>query len=205
MTRDTVSVPPDGGAQGRRRGGVLNRRRFLQLGGMTAAGLVLPHTRAGDAAPAAPPSLFCNLEGNRTLAASPPVTPYTVALPIPPVAQPVRSDDTTDYYELTMREATATVLPGKQTTIRGYEGRWPGPTIRARVGRGVSVVHHNDLDVETAIHLHGGHVPPEMDGHPIDAIPAGQSREYRHPNAQRTSTLWYHDHVMHLAPENVYR
>src|SRR4051794_38397120 len=80
---------------------------------------------------------FCEVGSPRRLAASPPVVPYVLPLPIPPLAQPTRSDETTDYYELTMRDGNATVVPAKQTPIRGYEGRWPGPTIRAKVGRHV--------------------------------------------------------------------
>lgn len=49
-------------------------------------------------------------------------------LPIPPVLEPTRSDHDGDYYEIEARESTAAIVPGKQTTIRGYNGIFPGPT-----------------------------------------------------------------------------
>jgi spore coat protein A, manganese oxidase len=37
-------------------------------------------------------------------------------LPIPRVLKPVRTDSTTDYYEMTQREAEVEILPGLRTT-----------------------------------------------------------------------------------------
>jgi hypothetical protein len=54
---------------------------------------------------------------------------FEAALPIPPVLEPTRSDEHGDYYEIEARESTATILPGKRTTIRGYNGIFPGPNI----------------------------------------------------------------------------
>ena len=45
--------------------------------------------------------------------------PFTLPLRIPPVLQPVRSDDTGDHYEITQRVATAEILPGVSTRIWG--------------------------------------------------------------------------------------
>jgi hypothetical protein len=43
--------------------------------------------------------------GYASTAGSPQPTPFQVPLPIPPGLSPVRSDATTDYYEITMRKA----------------------------------------------------------------------------------------------------
>jgi spore coat protein A len=51
--------------------------------------------------------------------------PFQVPLPVPPVARPIRSDGTTDYYEI-VREASVEILPGLRTTIMGYDGIFPG-------------------------------------------------------------------------------
>ena len=82
-----------------------------------------------------------------------------------------------------MREATAEILPGFQTPIYGYNGIYPGPTIRARTGREVVVRQYNALPFEANVHLHGGSVPAAHDGHPMDLIPAGGSFEYRSTTA----------------------
>jgi len=128
---------------------------------------------------------------------------FQVPLPRPSVLQPTRTDDTTDYYALSMRAAQAEIVPGTRTPIWGFDGQYPGPTIRARRGRRVVVRQTNELAVPKAVHLHGGHVAPEMDGHPTDLIQPGQSREYDYPNQQLGATLWYHDHAMDRTAQGV--
>jgi spore coat protein A, manganese oxidase len=154
--------------------------------------------------------------------------PFRVPLPIPPVKQPVRTDGTTDYYEIVQRAADAEILPGLRTPILGYDGIFPGPTLVTTSGRRTVVRHRNELPVPVSVHLHGGHTPPESDGGPLDLIlptrgwtrPAhaghgGGSRmrgdeseghrDYVYPMRQRAATLWYHDHRMDFTGPQVYR
>lgn len=141
---------------------------------------------------------------------------FAAAFRLPPVLAPVRSDATTDYYELVQRQASADLLPGVRTPIWGYNGVFPGPTIVSRPGRAAVVRHRNELPVPVVVHLHGGRVPADQDGYPNDyLLPAGMSpevladagavtvleRDYRYPPQPRAATLWYHDHRMdHTAP-----
>ena len=164
----------------------ITRREALYLG----AGLL-----AGSAVPTL-------LADRRTL--RPLTQRFQCSLPIPPVLTPVRTDSTTDYYEVTQREAQLEILPGLQTTIWGYEGMLPGPTIHARRGRCVVVAHTNRLTVPTVVHLHGGVTPPDSDGFPTDLILPGQIRTYVYPNNQSAATLWYHDHAMDHTGQNIY-
>ena len=60
-------------------------------------------------------------------------------LRILPTLNPVRKDAEADFYEITQKEADVEILPGKRTRIWGYEGMFPGPTIRAQRGRKVVV------------------------------------------------------------------
>ncbi|XVH31288.1 multicopper oxidase family protein [Haloferacaceae archaeon DSL9] len=191
------------------------RRNLSKLGVTIGAGLGLPlGTLAGPAARLA--------EAARV--SSPRVERFEVPLPVPPVLEPIRTDGTTDYYELTQREATAEILPGYETTIWGYDGLFPGPTIEARRGRRVVVTQTNELPVPVATHLHGGVTPPESDGFPTDLIlPSDRSADdgpehaagtvarvsngskaYAYPNEQRAATLWYHDHRMDFTGPQVY-
>ena len=94
-----------------------------------------------------------------------------------------------------MKPGTAEILPGLQTPILGYDGRFPGPTIRATRGRAVNVTQRNQSGRELNVHLHGGVTLPQFDGHPHDAIPNGTERLYKYPNVARSATLWYHDHA----------
>jgi spore coat protein A len=110
----------------------------------------------------------------------------------------------TDYYELTERVAKVELLPGTSTTVRSYNGAFPGPLIRARRGRTASVHVRNQLDVGTVVHLHGGVTPPDSDGFPMDLIPPGGERPFVYPNDHPAATLWYHDHAMDHTGQNIY-
>lgn len=158
----------------------------MEVGAAAGAALVLP--RGGSSAEAA---------GGVPL--------FAVPLAIPPVLEPVRSEGGRDYYEITMRAARASILPGKSTPIWGYNGRFPGPTIKARAGREVVVRQINRLRIPTTIHLHGAHVRPRSDGYPLDTIAPGDHKDYFYPNDQLGATLWYHDHTHHHTSRNVYK
>ncbi len=130
-------------------------------------------------------------------------------------------DSTTDFYEVTVRPASASILPGLKTGIWGYDGTFPGPTIEARRGRRVSLRLRNGLPVPIVNHLHGGRTPSESDGYPTDLVlPPGfgpvdmhdlrariaqEEREYVYTNDQRAATLWYHDHRMDFTAPQVWR
>jgi len=156
---------------------------------------------------------------------------FATALPIPPVLEPTRSDEHGEYYELEARESAAAILPGKQTMIRGYNGIFPGPTIKAMRGRATHVRFTNKLQTPVVTHLHGGHTPSDSDGWPTDVIlPPGHpvpatpmqmdhlrdfrrmarasaskyEHNYTYPSDQRAATLWYHDHAMGATGQNVY-
>ena len=124
-----------------------------------------------------------------------PFEPFRRDLPLIPELLPIERTAEHDLYELTIQEGTAEVLPGFETPIYGYDGVYPGPTIRARTGRETVVRQRNALAFESNVHLHGGFVPAGHDGHPMDVIPAGGSFEYHYPNDQDAASLWYHDHA----------
>jgi FtsP/CotA-like multicopper oxidase with cupredoxin domain len=58
--------------------------------------------------------------------------------------------------------------------------------------------------VPTSVHLHGGTVPPDSDGHPEDLIAPGATKTYLSPGRNPASTLWYHDHAIHRTGPNVH-
>jgi spore coat protein A len=154
------------------------------------------------------PSTSAAMPGDGILddfAPSPPVVPFQAPFRTPPVLAPTRADADTDYYEITMRRAVVEILSGRPTTIWGYNGEFPGPTIKARSGRRVVVRQTNDLpDATPSVHLHGGHVEPGFDGYPTDVIARGTAKDYVYPNRQVASTLSYHDHQMHRTGHNVW-
>ena len=189
---------------------MLNRRQWLQAGVAGAAGWLASsqwRMRAHD--PGMPAG------------SSPVLTPFVDPLPIPPASIP-RRQGKTQCHTLVMRAGLTRLhrdLP--LTTIWGFNGQYPGPTIRAVKGEpvvvrqihrlpeisGVSSSHGMPADMPAglpAVHLHGGHVAPEDDGHPREGIVPGGFRDYHYPNAQRGTTLFYHDHSHGQTGRRVY-
>jgi FtsP/CotA-like multicopper oxidase with cupredoxin domain len=73
----------------------------------------------------------------------------------------------------------------------------------------------NKINVETSVHLHGGHTPSHADGFPTFYTDIGKDRDYFYPNtvpkegnvldySEAVSTCWYHDHAMDLTGPNSY-
>ncbi len=127
--------------------------------------------------------------------AASPFTPFSRDLPIPPTLAPQSTRQGVDVYAMDIQEGLAEILPGFETPIYGYEGIYPGPTIRARKGRPTIVRQTNKLGFDSNVHLHGGYVPSAHDGHPMDVILPGKSFDYTYPNDQDAAYLWYHDHA----------
>lgn len=159
--------------------------------------------------------------------------PFVDALPIPGVATPVSGlagGEAT--YEIPMQQFTQQLHRDlAPTTVWGFAGSYPGPTIEATRDAPVTVHWINDLrDSEnnlltshyftvdsclhgpdahgdaprTVVHLHGGHVPAASDGYPEDTVLPGQELIYNYPNNQHAGTLWYHDHALGITRLNVY-
>ncbi len=167
------------------------RRQFLKTLGAAAPALLLPKTGlAGMGGP-----------GNSSTISVP---LFQQPLKIPPVLQPVSSTAWQDVYELTQVSTSVEIIPGTQTPILGYNGMTPGPVLRVDSDRQTVVRHHNNTDVQTTTHLHGGHMQAGDDGHPIDYVNPGATREYVYSNRQLPATLWYHDHPMDVTGEHVY-
>ncbi|MGI2902432.1 multicopper oxidase family protein [Tolypothrix sp. VBCCA 56010] len=131
------------------------------------------------------------------------VEPFTLAFRTPPVLNPVRSDSTTDYYQITIQKAIVEILPGRTTEIWGYNGTFPGPTIKQRKNRSSVVRFINDVNTPTVVHLHGMASLPQYDGYAEDLIPQGYYKDYIYPNIN-AATMWYHDHAVHQTSRNVY-
>lgn len=191
---------------------MLDRRRLLTLGGITAGGvvggaLVLPPALKAKTSPdvAAQPGHqphYTPIAGTRHAR---PGTDFSQRMPIPRELTPARRRDGVDVYRIPIQEVQHEFRPGVASAIRTYGGRFIGPTIRARTGRPVEVTFTNQLAVPSNVHLHGGHVPAASDGHPMTTIAPGGNLTYRYPNSQQGATLWYHDHSHQSEVENVYK
>ena len=184
----------------------LTRREALKLGLLGSAVLLLPLERTARA----------QLKEASRIPESKLPKPFQVPFSVPPVLRPVRRDATTDYYQVSMRQSRVQILPGfGKTTIFGYNGIAPGPTIKARGGRDTVVRQINRLpsrvvvgelgyEPTTSVHLHGSDSRPQYDGYAEDVSSPGEFKDYRYPNDQDARTMWYHDHAIHHTAENAY-
>ena len=126
-------------------------------------------------------------------------------------------------YRIAMRQFQAKVHRDMApSTLWGYGGTFPGPTIDVRSGFPVRIDWINNLpskhlfaidhtlegaaadqpEVRTVVHLHGARVGPESDGFPETWITPGKSASHYYPNQQEAATLFYHDHAMGITRLN---
>jgi FtsP/CotA-like multicopper oxidase with cupredoxin domain len=71
------------------------------------------------------------------------------------------------------------LAPDKVIDTFGYNGAVPGPVLRLREGRQVSIDIRNDTDIDDIVHWHGLYLPAEADGAMEEGSPMVQPR----PNA----------------------
>ena len=80
----------------------------------------------------------------------------------------------------------------------GYNGTAPGPVLRMREGKPVSVEVINDTDTPELLHWHGMLIPPEVDGTAEEGSPyiAPRGRQRFQLTPGPAGTRWYHSHAM---------
>ncbi len=88
------------------------------------------------------------------------------------------------------------------------------------LGSGMMEMNHYAGPIPAVPHLHGGEVPPVLDGGPdawftsdgayhghayyTKAGAAANEAIYRYPNEQEAAMIWFHDHVLGITRLNVY-
>jgi spore coat protein A len=166
---------------------------------------------------------------------SPELERWVDEVPRPATAEPTGKKNGQPYYEIEMQETQQKLhrdLP--ETTVWGYGGLFPGPTIEAEQGEPIYVRWKNDLPdehllpvdttihddiipydldgVRTVTHLHGGNVEDASDGKArgwftrnfAETGPNFEKKDYYYANDQPPATLWYHDHALGITRLNVY-
>jgi FtsP/CotA-like multicopper oxidase with cupredoxin domain len=101
-------------------------------------------------------------------------------------------------YSLRIAPLRLELAPGKMIETFGYNGTVPGPVLRLREGRQVSIDIRNDTDVDDIVHWHGLYLPSEADGAMEEGSPMverGGARRYTF-TAKPVGTRWYHSHNM---------
>jgi FtsP/CotA-like multicopper oxidase with cupredoxin domain len=102
-------------------------------------------------------------------------------------------------YDISVSEKEVEVVPGIVYPAWTYNGRIPGPTIRATEGDLVRIHFHNGSGHPHSMHFHGIH-PAEMDGVPgtIGMVEPGGSFTYEF-DAEPFGLHLYHCHAFPLA------
>src|SRR5919109_4721644 len=98
-------------------------------------------------------------------------------------------------WRLVAEEKTIEVAPGVKYEAWAYNGRVPGPTLRAREGERLRVRFTNGGEHPHTIHFHGIH-PANMDG-VFEVVPPGRSFTYEFP-ARPYGMHLYHCHATPL-------
>src|SRR6516165_10939296 len=109
-------------------------------------------------------------------------------------------DDHPDYL---LRIAPVTVELDRSHILStiGYNGSAPGPLLRMREGKPVTIDVINDTDTPELVHWHGMLVSPEVDGTEEEgspAVPPHQRRRFQMTPGPAGSR-WYHSHAMAMA------
>jgi FtsP/CotA-like multicopper oxidase with cupredoxin domain len=99
-------------------------------------------------------------------------------------------------YSLRIAPLRLELAPGKVIETFAYNGTVPGPVLRLREGRQVSIDIRNDTDIDDIVHWHGLYVPSVADGAMEEGSPMverGGTQRYTFA-AQPSGTRWYHSH-----------
>lgn len=182
--------------------GKWTRRNILKLGAATGgvilgAPYLLTSKKGAMIADALVPQAY---------AANPPVTPFTVELPVPPVKTSVSSltpapvtstfqhysqFPAQELYDVNVREFLHSFHPSLPLNKAwGYDGMVPGPLFKGTYGKPMIVRFRNNLpttstgygDPKIITHLHNGHTGSESDGFPGDFYAPGTYKDHHYPH-----------------------
>lgn len=106
--------------------------------------------------------------------------------------------DTAADVTLRIAPVALEIAPSHFISTIGYNGTSPGPILRMREGKTVTVDVINDTDAAEFVHWHGLLVPAAVDGAEEEgtpAVPAGGRRRYQF-TPKPAGTRWYHSHAM---------
>src|ERR1700733_7158624 len=101
-------------------------------------------------------------------------------------------------FTLRIAPVAVEIAPSHFVSTVGYNGTSPGPVLRMREGRPVTVDVINDSGAPELVHWHGLFVPSEIDGAEEEGspiIPPGARRRYRF-TPRPAGTRWCHSHAM---------
>lgn len=161
----------------------MNRREFLKLAGLGAAGVLGRNPVSGFVARRG------QARGNS----------IRIALRSETTNWPIFPGSPTQVSRY-----VGEVIQGPASTLQTIPGSYLSPTIRLRKNDYFWCDFTNGQIDPTVVHWHGMNVPESMDGHPRYAISPGSSYEYLFQVINRAGTYWYHPHPDMMTGQQVY-
>ena len=100
--------------------------------------------------------------------------------------------------DITLRIGEITIEPAPRRFVRtvAYNGESPGPVLRAKEGKPLTVEVWNDTNEPEMVHWHGLHIPSDVDGAHDEGTPAVGAHDHRQYmfTPRPAGTRWYHSH-----------
>jgi len=163
----------------------LKRRDFMKLSSLAAAG-TSPFARAQMQMPPGQ--------------SQEPLQPGLQTLTPLPGSEPTQA--TPGGSDVTLRIAPVTVelAPDRILSTIGYNGTSPGPVLRMKEGKPITVNVINETDTPELVHWHGFLIPGDVDGVEEEGtpfVPPHGSRRYSFTPGPFGSR-WYHSHAMSM-------
>jgi FtsP/CotA-like multicopper oxidase with cupredoxin domain len=124
-----------------------------------------------------------------------------VMLPGPAGPQPSQPNATSSDITLRIAHVTVELAPDRILSTIGYNGTSPGPILRMKEGKPVTVTVINETDTPETVHWHGLLIPPEVDGveeEGTPVVPPHGTRQYKFTPTP-SGSRWYHSHAMSMA------
>ena len=182
--------------------GKWTRRKILKLGAATG-GVILgaPYLLTSKKG-----AMLADVLIPQAHAASPPVTPFTVEMPLPPVKTTVSSLSPApvtsafqrysqfpaqELYDVNVKEFLHSFHPSLPLNKAwGYDSVLPGPLFKGTYGKPMIVRFRNNLpagstgfgDPKIITHLHNGHTGSESDGFAGDFYASGTYKDHHYPH-----------------------
>jgi FtsP/CotA-like multicopper oxidase with cupredoxin domain len=99
-------------------------------------------------------------------------------------------------YTLRIATGLIEVAPNRVIATTLYNNQFPGPLIRLREGRAVTIDVYNDTEIAEQLHWHGQLVPVEIDGAAEEGTPSIPARSHRRLvfTPGPAGLRWYHSH-----------
>ena len=108
-----------------------------------------------------------------------------------------RSTETAADHTVRIATGRVELAPGVIVTTTTYNGQFPGPLMRLREGRRITVDIHNDTATPEQLHWHGQRVPVDVDGSAEEGTPFIPPHGSRRINFTPgpAGLRFYHSHV----------